>query len=433
MIRSLRRKFVWGALSAFAILMIVILGGTGLFGYVQMERSADRFLLQMIETEFLDDAEPNSMLDPQPMEKMSPEIENERFQKREKGGWMRLFGYRLSSEKVPMNYCVLNVNASGALQRMSQNGLGDMNDEDLQDVAEWIVTQAQSAGKIDAYKYRAEQIGDAEWKIVLLDISMQAKVLAETLAIVALIGVLCELGLFLIMLPVSKRLVYSFAANTEKQKQFITNAGHDVKTPVAIIQSNLDAMELLQGESKWSRNIRSQTVRLTQLIQQLLFAARMDERKWSPNMQSVDWSEMISSVLETYSETLMRRHLTLQRDIPANAELHADRESLRQLLHLLLDNAAAYANEGGVVTVQLEKRRARWRLTIANTVERLPSVPPEGLFDRFYRDDSARTQTSAGCGIGLSSARAIAQLHRGKIEAFYDEENIVRFVVELPK
>lgn len=431
MIRSLRRKFVWGALSAFAILMIVILGGTGLFGYIQMERSADRFLLRMIETEFSD--ETNSMLDRQPMEKMPPELDDARFRKREKGEWMRLFGYRLSFAEVPMNYCVLNVDENGALQTMNQNGFGDMDDGALQDVAEWIVMQAQSAGKIDAYKYRAEQIGDAEWKIVLLDISMQAKVLAETLTIVALIGVLCELGLFLIMLPFSKRLARSFAANAEKQKQFITNAGHDVKTPVAIIQSNLDAMELLQGESKWSRNIRSQTVRLTQLIQQLLFAARMDERKWSPNMQSVDWSEMIASVLETYSETLMRRNLTLHREIPANAELHADRESLRQLLHLLLDNATAYANEGGVITVRLEKRRSRWYFTIANTVERLPSVPPEGLFDRFYRDDSARTQASGGCGIGLSSARAIAQMHRGKMEAFYDEGNVVRFVVELPK
>lgn len=113
--------------------------------------------------------------------------------------------------------------------------------------------------------------------------------------------------------------------------------------------------------------------------------------------------------------------------------VRGSREYLQQLMHMLLDNAVQYVNGGGTIALKLEQRRRCARISLYNSVEKLPDCPPEALFDRFYRGDSARTQQGGGYGIGLSAARAIAEMHRGRITAEYEGESGIRFTVELPR
>ena len=190
-------------------------------------------------------------------------------------------------------------------------------------------------------------------------------------------------------------------------------------------------MELIQGENKWSRNIRSQTDRLSLLLQRLLFMSRIDEKSMVLPMQMLELTAMVKAELETYTPVLAERSLRLHCDLHKEVHLKGNQEYLQQMIHMLLDNAVQYTNEGGEIRISMEQKRRRVRLLFENTVEKLPDCLPENLFDRFYRGNSARTQSSGGCGIGLSAARAIAEMHRGSISAEYFEDNTIRFAVDM--
>ena len=160
--------------------------------------------------------------------------------------------------------------------------------------------------------------------------------------------------------------------------------------------------------------------------------ARIDEKSFVLPTEVLQLDGLVCSELETYAPVLAERRLLLHWEAGSGISVRANREYLQQLLHMLLDNAVQYADEGGEINVVLEKKRRKVRMVFSNTVQSLPDCPPEALFDRFYRGNSARTQSSGGCGIGLSAARAITEMHRGTICAEYENPNIIRFTVELP-
>ena len=176
-------------------------------------------------------------------------------------------------------------------------------------------------------------------------------------------------------------------------------------------------MELYLGESKWSRNIKEQTRRLGGLMLDLLTLARMDEGAALAQKAALSLSGLAEQALEPFLQPMEAQGITLERDIQPEVSLTADPAQLEQLLSLLLDNAVKYTGPGGRIRLSVKQEGKRARLCLENTCHQLPTVPPEKLFDRFYRGDSARTQKNGGYGIGLSVAQAIAELHKGSITA----------------
>ena len=185
-------------------------------------------------------------------------------------------------------------------------------------------------------------------------------------------------------------------------------------------------MELLGGENKYSRNIRSQTLRLSTLMQNLLTLARLDENSAVADLAPLDFSALTREAAEMFRAPAQLRKLTLTTAIEDGVTVNGSRVMLQQLLSTLLDNAVKYSAEGGEITVALKKSE-KAVLTIANTVTEKP--PLDRLFDRFYRADSSRSQ-KGGFGIGLSAAQAIVERHKGSIGAAYEGETIV-FTVKI--
>lgn len=231
--------------------------------------------------------------------------------------------------------------------------------------------------------------------------------------------VLCWLGMLALVMLLSRKAIEPIADNMERQKQFVTNAGHELKTPLAIIQANTDAMELHQGESKWSRNIRTQTVRLSGLMQNLLTLAKMDEGGNLPPARPVDLSLLAQESVQVFQEAAALRGLVLEENVTPGLVLPADREHMTQLLSILLDNAVKYTDSGGQIALTLERAGAGVCLRVRNAPARLPEDVSR-LFDRFYRGDPARTQKNGGYGIGLSAAKAIVQAWKGSIDVSSD-------------
>ena len=168
------------------------------------------------------------------------------------------------------------------------------------------------------------------------------------------------------------------------------------------------------------------------LMESLLLLARMDEGGGGIPLEAVDWSCLAEKRAAEFAETARIRGIKIKTVLTEGLVVFAEPGYLDELLGILLDNAVKYGAAGEEVQVCLEAVGRKVRLTVENAVEVLPNVPPETLFDRFYRADAARTQKEGGCGIGLSAARAIVQMFRGRIEASYLGENRIRLLVELP-
>ena len=409
MIRALRRRFIFSAMAAFAILLVLLISGLGISSYLRIESSSEIMMEEILS----DNKNPDKIHAPRP----NP---------------MPDMGFIRGQARQYIAHYIVTVSPDGEIAEVEEKGIWEPNQEAAGEYALQALQTGYESGKINSFKYRIRNMEDGSARIILLDNSMQLHMLAGMLESAGLISLACLVLLFFILLPISTRVVRSYALHIKKQKQFITNAGHEIKTPVAIILSNIDAMELIQGENKWSRNIRSQTDRLSVLLQRLLFMSRIDEKSMVLPMRVLELNAIVQAELDTYNPILTERNLALHRNLPGEIRLKGNREYLQQMIHMLLDNAVQYANEGGNIRISEERKRRRIRLLFENTVESLPDCPPENLFDRFYRGDSARTQSSGGYGIGLSAARAIAEMHQGKITAEYIDENIIRFAVELP-
>lgn len=406
MIRTLRRRFIVVTLSALFVLLLTLVCCVIAAGYYQMEGSADSFLRMLAEGEWGA---------PPPPDERSP-----------------AFGYQIRPGPLPMRYFVAVLDEDGHIASKEQSGISGEDQDAIGNYCEHLEAQDGTSGKFDAYKYLAVLRSDGCLAIAFLDNSIQVRMLSNML--MASVGVIfgCMLLMFLISLPVSSWAARSYAANVEKQRQFITNAGHELKTPVAIIQSNVDAMELIAGSNKWTRNIRGQTERLTQLVKQLLLLARMEENNASRHFEQLDFGALIQKEIEFYREPMRLKGLCFGGAIEEHVLVEGNVEALEQLIHVLMDNAVSYAQEGGRVDVRLQAKGRKVQMSVRNSTDALPDAPPSMLFERFYRADTIRAR-AGGYGIGLSAARLIAETHRGRIEASYENGRDVLIVVDLPR
>ena len=405
MIRTLRRRFMLSAMTAFAILLAILILSISCVSYFQMNARTETFM----DAVLADTKEPSA--ERQHREMPLP---------------------RIRIADPPIAYYDVHITADGTISGISEKGIWEPDMDSVRGYAEQILASGHTSGKTGGFRFRLHPGEDGSARLIFLDTSSQTHMLWNVMRTTVLLSIACLALLFLILLPISGRVVRSYAQHIEKQKQFITNAGHEIKTPVAIILSNIDAMELIQGENKWSRNIRSQTDRLSALLQRLLFMSRIDEKSAALPMQTLEFNPMLEAETETYAPMLAERSLTLKNELPAGIRLKGNRDYLQQMIHMLLDNAVQYADEGGEIRISAEQRRRCLRLMFTNTVDRLPDCPPENLFDRFYRGDSARTQSGGGYGIGLSAARAIAEIHQGSLHAEYLGVKAIRFTAEFP-
>lgn len=243
-------------------------------------------------------------------------------------------------------------------------------------------------------------------------------------------GVLCWAVMLLIVVLLSRHAIRPIAENIEKQKQFITNAGHEIKTPLAIIQSNTEAMELYNGENKWSKNIKEQTVRLGGLMNYMLALARMDEGAMQIKKTNFMLNELVEKSLQSFMHTAEQRTLKITSDIADNANIVADEEQTETAINILIENAVKYADEGSEMIVSLKKHDKKTELIVQNKCRDLPEVTPEKLFDRFYRGDTSRNQKSGGYGLGLSIARTFTEANGGKLYAEYVDKDSIKFTMK---
>ena len=398
--RYYRNRFILGAMLSFFILLVLAGIGIWLFSYQQMERETNAFLQTM--QRIPEEGQPSSQSAPPPM-----------------------FGYTPDPRRYPSGFYDIVVDADGGIRSVQRYGILEEAEISVQQYVQQAVQKQSSSGKIRSYKYSITYLEDGTARLIMLDISIQLQALYNMLKSALLVGAILMALLFLILLPVSSRVADAFIRNSEKQKQFITDAGHDLKTPVAIIRSNLDVLEL-QGRSRWSENIRSQTVRLERLIEQLLMMARLDETSEKISLRPLNLTAMLREEKQHFLPVTEARKIQWLDSLPEDFRIRGDEKTVRQMLNLLMDNAAQYTDDSGKITLSGYPEKKRAVLRISNTVEKLPEQKPEELAERFVRGNAARTQKSGGAGVGLSAVKRIAEMNHAGMEIAYAGEHEFR-------
>ena len=221
-----------------------------------------------------------------------------------------------------------------------------------------------------------------------------------------------------------------YLENYEKQKRFITNAGHELKTPLSIISANNELQELMTGETEWTKSTKDQVERLTHLINQLVTLARLEEQ---PNivLERVCFSEIVQDAAEDFKAPIIKDGKTFEMQIASDIYVKAEEKSLFELVTLLVDNANKYCDDKGTVSVKLSRTNGlkKARLEVSNTFKEGTEIDYSRFFDRFYREDESHNNQTSGYGIGLSMAQSIVKIFKGKISVSYKNDAITFKVI----
>lgn len=409
MIQTLQKKFVITAMTAITVLIFLMLGAINIANIIIVGNEVERTLHIISENE----GNAGNPVPPGGEPGAAPPALFMRTPKNE-------YDTLLSS-----NFFIVRFDQSGTIVDADTSRTSSVTEEEAAQLASEAYAGGDTIGRAGKFRYlmRTERNGNGTI-IVFLDASGESVSYLRVLLLSAMIGLACWGLMLLFVILLSKKAIRPIAESLEKQKQFVTNAGHEIKTPLAIIQSNAEAMELYQGESKWSRNIKEQTLRLSGLMKNLLMLARMDEGGGHAAAVDFSMSDLVEETKNSFMQPMESKCIALQSCIAPNILLHAEKEQIEQLLCILLENAVKYTDTQGTIWIRLQRQEKTVELAIENTCSSLPPVPPDKLFDRFYRGDAARTQKSGGYGIGLSVARAIVSANGGTLHAVYQQDPV---------
>lgn len=269
-------------------------------------------------------------------------------------------------------------------------------------------------GSIEDYRYRVTDGGE---RVIFFDCSADLSTMHILSFLITLIALAFILMITVVFYFLSNRIVRPFEENSRMQKQFITDASHELKTPLAIISANAEVLAYKDGENEWIHNITEQVTRISELVNELLTLNRLEEVEEVSGIEPVRLSDIMNKTADTFAEVFNSKHVTAERQIEPDVMLNGNPSQLERLVSVLVENASKYASENGKVLLTLKKEVRYTHLSVFNTCEIDGDTDYKHLFDRFYRPDSSRTSKTGGHGIGLSIAKRIVVLHNGTIEA----------------
>ena len=329
-------------------------------------------------------------------------------------------------------YFTVIVGSDGAVAGVDVNHVAATTARDACAYALQVSASGAKRGIYGAYRYRVVDTDEGSL-YVFVDCSRDLSNFEAFLGASAAIGVGAWLLVFVLMVIFSRVAVRPIVESYRKQQRFITDASHEIKTPLAVIGAANDVLEIEAGESEWTQSIAAQVTRLKSLTERLVFLARMDEGATQFEKTDLDLSELVEYASEPFCAVAESRGKKLVRTIEAGLHVQGDISALSQVVELLLDNATRYASDGSEIELALKKRsRGGVTLQVSNAVDAMPEGDLGRLFDRFYRADTSRNSQTGGSGVGLSVAQAIVEAHGGSIRAQALDAHTICFAVTLP-
>ena len=294
-----------------------------------------------------------------------------------------------------------------------------------------ILASRQEAGFYEKngadYGFLVRSDARQEKLVVVVDASREFMAVRSFMNFSFRFGLVCIVLFIIIFASLSNRAIQPFIHNFENQKRFITNASHELKTPIAIISVNAEALEMVNGENEWTQGILKQVHRLSNLINHLILLSKMGEgSQFQMQKALVNVSEVASNTVGSFQLLAAEQHKKVEADMEKDVRIQTDEKCFLELLNIFLDNAVKYCDEGGTIRLTLRKGKkdGTAALAISNDYAAGEHEDYTRFFERFYRSDESHNSAKAGYGIGLSMAREILGMLKGKIRVSWKDGRI---------
>lgn len=430
MFKKLRLRFIALTMLSLLLVLLVILGGINLVNHRNVVWQADDVLAVLAENDGTFPGRDGMQPMPFPQaDGTAPE------DLKQNSDWRHDHGGLSVEAPYESRYFSVRLNDDGSVNYVDTVRIAAVDMDSAVEYAEQALASGKEQGFLDDYRYVVTESSEGDTLVIFLDCGRNLGTFRTfLLASIGMAAAGC-LAVLLLVVLFSGRIVRPVAESYEKQKRFITDAGHEIKTPLAIIDADADVLEMdLEDENnEWLQDIRRQTKRLTELTNDLVYLSRMEEQQNSANLVDFPVSDLVSETAQGFQSRALQKEQIFNQYIQPMLTLHGDEKAIRQLTSILLDNAVKYTPEGGRIDLKLEQQGRNIVLTVYNdSASPVPKESMTKLFDRFYRTDPSRSSSTGGHGIGLSIAKAVVQAHKGKITASTADEKSLKITAILP-
>ena len=422
MFRKTRRKIIFTVVLSLLALLTVTLTTIYLSNRAAMRRTDEEMLETYVERYSIDgqaerpedqerpDSGPIGQPDdlpPEPPDGIAPNRDEPRFRL----STFYSVAYGTDGEVLAVQ------NGNDALQ----------SEESLLAIAGYAVHSGKPIGSKGNIRYLVSDCGDYTL-VAMIDSTIgddsQQVLFREMLAI----GSAAMIVLFVLSVFIARRIVRPLEENDQRQKRFISDAGHELKTPIAVISTNSELLKRQIGENEWLSNIDYENERMSDLVRQLLVLSKAENGQMPK--EPIDFSKLVDGEALPFESVAFEKDVRIDSEIEPGITVDGNPNQLRQLVSILLDNALSHGT-GDMIALSLHRERHTAALTVSNDAEEMNADQLSHLFDRFYRTDEARGETDSHYGLGLSIAQAVVEAHGGQIQAEYRKPRAV-FTVTLP-
>ncbi len=408
MINKLRKRMIWISGTALIVVFLIIFAAIYMIGTRQLNTTMDMLTDRISEGGGV--FYPFDKDNPRP-----PDME-------------RFPGFFTEETPFSTRFFVVRFDADQNIIGVNIKSVSSVTEGMAGEYANEVLKKQATRGWKESYRYKLFDTPQGQ-SIVFVDGSMN-RATTRTMLVTSgsvLLGSVAVILLFIILL--SRRAVRPMAESYEKQKRFVTDANHELKTPLTLILTNLDILEAEVGANEWLDDIRTEGQRMNTLVNQLTSLSRLDEDQ--PNLQYTEFSlsETVSDTAAEFAHLIDSRALTKRYEIQPELHYNGDEGAIRHVIAILLDNAVKYCDPCGSISLTLSAKRHPV-ITVENSCNGVDNIELKRLFDRFYREDKART-ASGSFGIGLSLAQSIICQHGGEISAYKAGEGRIGFKVIL--
>ena len=408
MFKQLQKSFVKSAMLSFTAVLLVVLVAVNVVNYRQTVNQVDRLVTMLVNN---DGTFPDA-----PEGGMAPKEHPEH-------GMPKGMEFR-KDDQMATRYAVVRV-ANGTVQSVDRTHLVSLDEESLKELGLRIAQGTSTKGWEGSFRYQVAKT-DAGTMIVLVDANKETQQISRLMMVTGAVFVLCLAVVYVLVRLVSKRAIRPFVENVERQQQFIANASHEIKTPLAVLSANTDLLAMMGTEAKFVDSNKRQIKRLNSLVEQMLILSRYDEGEAAATKEEVDLVAVTKAIVEEILPVLNEKELQVEFTGEAQTIITTNKSAMTELIRILLDNAMKYTVGKPVITIETKRNQ----LAIGNETEPMTKEQVSQIFDRFYRVDSSRNRTTGGSGLGLSIAQKIAEANDVQLTAELTSETQIRFVIE---
>ncbi len=408
MFKQLQKSFVKSAMLSFTAVLLVVLVAVNVVNYRQTVNQVDRLGTMLVNNDGTFPDAPEGGMGP----KEHPEH-----------GMPKGMEFR-KDDQMATRYAVVRV-ANDTVQSVDRTHLVSLDEEALKELGLRIAQGTSTKGWEGSLRYQVAKT-DAGTMVVLVDANKETQQISRLMMVTGAVFVLCLAVVYVLVRLVSKRAIRPFVENVERQQQFIANASHEIKTPLAVLSANTDLLAMMGTEAKFVDSNKRQIKRLNSLVEQMLILSRYDEGEAAATKEEVDLVAVTKAIVEEILPVLNEKELQVEFTGEAQTIVTTNKSAMTELIRILLDNAMKYTVGEPVITVEAK----RTQLAIGNATEPMTKEQVSQIFDRFYRVDSSRNRTTGGSGLGLSIAQKIAETNDVQLTAELPSETQIRFVIE---